>query len=139
VTPYDGLGVAGPAVSGPAFRTFGRSEAPGSGLAYAGSWGTGHATSYLGGAARVAASSGTSVTWTVTAREVAWVAATGPTQGDARVYVDGTQVATIHLGAPAAATRQIVFHRTLAAGTHRLTIRPVGNGAVSVDELLALR
>ena len=71
VTAYDGLGRTGNTVTGATIRIWGHSEAPGSGVAYSGSWSTAHKAAFWGGAARVATSSSAAVTWTVTAREVA--------------------------------------------------------------------
>ena len=140
VTAYDGLGRTGTTVTGSTVRTWGHSEAPGSGVAYAGSWSTAHNPAFWGGAARVATSRSASVTWTVTAREIAWTALLASNQGDARVYVDGKLVTTVHLGTSTAAYRQVVFRRVFGSvRTHRLTIKPVGNGRVTVDGFLALR
>ena len=68
-----------------------------------------------------------------------WVEIGSEPQG-ARIFVDGKLVTTIHLGTGTTAYRQIVFRKVFGgSATHRITIKPVGNGHVTVDGFLALR
>jgi subtilisin family serine protease len=140
VTATDGIGQNPAVATGATFRTWGHSEAAGTGITYAGSWATISNTSFWGGKARYASSTSASVTWTVTAKELAWTALKSPAQGSAKVYVDGKLVATISLHSTSTSYRQVVFAKQFTtAGSHRLTIKPAGNGRVTLDGFLALR
>lgn len=139
VSAFDGLGRAGTTGTGATFRTWGHSEVPGSGVAYTGSWRIARNASFWGGAARYATARSASVSWTVTAKEVAVTALRTPASGSARIYIDGKQVATVSL-AGRTAYRQLVYRRTFTGtAKHRITIKPAGNGRVTVDGFLALR
>ena len=141
VSAYDGLGRPGSTITGPSVRVWGRQETPGSGLTYRGPWATLHASSYWGGAARVASSTTASVTFTVTAKELVWLSRRGPGLGDARVTIDGVPLgAQLSLRAASTSYRQVVLRRIFArVGTHRITIRPAGNGPIYLDGFVALR
>ena len=74
-------------------------------------------------------------------QEVAWIARRAPGLGDARITIDGTPLASaVRLGAVSTAYRQVVFRKVFAhTRTHRITIRPSGNGPIELDGFLALR
>jgi hypothetical protein len=141
VSAFDGIGRPGSTTTGPSVRVWGRQETPGSGLTFAGPWTTVHSSSYWGGAARVASSRTASVTFTVTAKELAWIARRGPGLGDARITVDGVPLgAPLPLRTTSTAYRQVVLRRIFArVGMHRITIRPAGNGPIYLDGFVALR
>jgi hypothetical protein len=130
----NGAGMTGPYVAAAVFRVWTKNESPASSLVYSGTWGSASSSSYYGGALRFASSSTARATLTFTGREIAWIAAKGPTRGTARVYVDGVLAATVNLHASSTAYRQIAYRKTgLALGTHTLQIRVVGDGRVDVD------
>jgi streptogramin lyase len=58
---------------------------------------------------------------------VAWTALTGPTDGLARVVIDGVHVATEDLWAKAAADKTFTFGGLFQDGFHTLTITSLGN------------
>lgn len=61
---------------------------------------------------------------TFTGRAVAWISPLGPSLGSARLYLDGTSVATIDLNRAASAVRQVVYAASWpTAGTRVLEIR----------------
>jgi hypothetical protein len=74
---------------------------------------------------------------------VGWVASTGPSNGVAKVYVDGAYAGQVDLRSATPAWRRVVFSRTWASsGAH--VIRVVGQGtagrpAVTVDAFAVLR
>jgi len=79
-----------------------------------------------GGTLRRVTARAASASLTFTGRSVAWVAPTGLTRGSAKVYIDGSYVATISLYRPAAA-RQVVFAKRFAsARSHTIRIRVSG-------------
>ena len=64
-----------------------------------------------------------------TGHGIAVVGSRGPTRGAAKVYIDGTYVATIWMWSATASSRQLWFTRSFASvGTHRITLRVLGGG-----------
>lgn len=93
-----------------------------------------------------AAKSGPRAVLTFTGTSVAWVGGSTPARGKADVLVDGVRVATVDAYAPSAQPRTVLFSTTVAPGTHRLEVRPLGSkrGAatdrrVDVDGFVVLR
>ncbi len=76
-------------------------------------------------------------------RDVAWAAERGPGHGLAKVYIDGSYVATVDLNATADSPRRVVFRRHWAtAGTHLIRLVALGTSGrpiVDVDAFLVLR
>ena len=67
-------------------------------------------SSAYGGALKYASGAGSErATFTFTGDEVAWVARTGPKQGQAEVWVDGTKAKTVDLYSPTVVSRPVVF------------------------------
>jgi CSLREA domain-containing protein len=113
------------------------------GTKYAGSWRTQTSTAFSGGSTRYSTSKGASVTYVVTARGFAWVAAMGPTRGVATVYVNGVKTATVKLTSSTTAYRVQVLSKTYAT-SRKLTVKIVvagtaGHPRVDVDGFVALR
>ena len=110
---------------------------------YSGTWSLATSTLYSGGDARTTGTAGRSVTYAITGRSAAWVAAKGPTRGSAKVYLDGTYVTTVSLYATTAAYRRVVWTRSWAEpGDH--TVRIVVNGTsghprIDVDAVVVAR
>ena len=103
-------------------------------------WHTSYSTVHWGGATRYAKVGGASASITVDARSFAWVAPTGLTRGTAKVYVNGTLIATISLYSTAASEREIVFAKSWStAATRTIKIKIAGTSGhprVDVDALI---
>ena len=108
-------------------------------LAYTGSWGTTANLNASGRSMRWAATGASSVQLTGVMRQFAVVAPKAATYGSFTVWVDGVQVATVSEKATTAAWRRLVYVGTVTAGTHTVTLVPVGNGKVFVDALVTLQ
>jgi hypothetical protein len=126
VRAVDKAGNVGPWIGGASVRLAGYSEAS-SRITYGGSWSLASSTSYLGGSARRTSVVGASATYAFSGRSVAWLAATGPTHGKVRVFVDGLDLGVVDLYRATAAPRQVVFSRAWSSiGAH--TVRLVNLG-----------
>ena len=141
VRGIDGIGHVGAFATGSSFHVTSIADSSPT-IAYGGTWVTQRSSSDLGGTLRSATAAGASATVTVTGRSFAWVAEVGPTQGSARVYVNGVLVKTVSLSAPTTASRRIVFSTIWSRSTTR-TIRIVVVGTahhprVDVDGFLTL-
>ncbi len=134
VRAFDRAGNAGAWVVGPWFRLSAVQEGV-SGIRYAGTWRTGTSSSYWGGHTRYATAAGATARIQVSARTFAWIAATGPGRGSAKVYVNGTLVATVNLQSPTLHARRVVFSRSWSTAASRtVVIRVVGtSGHPRVD------
>ncbi len=96
----------------------------------------------LGGYVRTSTAAGATVTATVTARSLAWIARRAPGQGTAEVWIDGLLAGTVTLNNfnPWVTGRLVVFSKTWTrVGTHRITIHVLGTGPVEFGGLLDLR
>jgi len=86
---------------------------------------------------------GRSSTWTISGRSVGWVAATGPTRGSAKVYVDGAYVTTVNLHAATTSYRRLVWTRSWSSvGPHTVRIVVVGTSGhprVDIDGIVVTR
>jgi hypothetical protein len=58
-------------------------------------------------------------------RRIAWVTATGPAYGRARVVIDGVRH-TVDLYRSSQTWRARISYSGLGAGTHRITVKPLG-------------
>jgi hypothetical protein len=109
---------------------------------YAGRWATTSSSSAWGGKARYATAAGASVSFRFTGSSMAWVTTTGPTRGNARVYVNGTLVRTIDLRTSTTRYRQVVFTRDVTYGTYTVKVVVAGTSGrprVDVDGFMVLR
>ena len=110
---------------------------------FSGSWGTSASPSFYGGTARYSNTRTASASLTFSGRSVSWMAALGPTRGQARVYVDGTLISTINLNSLSTTERRLVFARTWSSvGTHVIKVVVLGTAGhprVDVDTFLVLR
>lgn len=109
-------------------------------IAWRGTWARADDPRLSGGHSRYTSASGRRATFTFTGRSVAWVARPAANGGRAAVWVDGVKVATVDLRSTSAGFRRIVFRRDVAPGrTHRIEIRPLGDGRVDLDAFVVLR
>ena len=86
---------------------------------------------------------GARATLTFTGRGVAWVAATGPDRGKARIYVNGVLFRVVDLHATSGRSAVIVFRKAWSS-TARRTIRIVvagtpGRQRIDVDGFVVIR
>jgi hypothetical protein len=112
-------------------------------LVRSGTWKTSAYRLWSKGTAASAKVAGASISRTFTGRGVAWVAASGPTRGSARVVIDGVSVATVNLHASSLHFRRIVFARSwVSSGTHTIRIvvsGTAGHPRVDLDALIVIR
>ena len=109
-------------------------------LRYTGTWLKATGSSLSGGSSRYTPWSSRRSILTFTARDVAWVATKRTNGGRAQVWIDGKFVQTVDLDATSTMYRRVVFSRDFASkGTHTMEIRPLGDGRVELDAILALR
>ncbi|HSV92849.1 MAG TPA: NlpC/P60 family protein, partial [Desulfobacterales bacterium] len=96
-------------------------------LTGAGGWSAGSAAAASGGAYRYASRPGSSITVTFIGTSVAWIGPTGPTYGQAAVFLNGVRVATVSQYAPDFAHRRVVWSLSgLPDRAHTLTVRATG-------------
>ena len=77
--------------------------------------------------------------FTVTARAVGVVMATGPARGSVAVYVDGVFAGNVNLKTPTLRPARVVFARWLGAGTHTVMVKSLGAARVDLDGFSVLR
>ena len=110
---------------------------------YTGSWSLVESSRYQGGKARATTTAGKKVRYEINGRSIAWVAATGPTRGSAKVLVDGVAVGSVSLHASTTSYRKVVGSRSWAtAGPHTLTLVVSGTSGhprVDVDAMIVAR
>jgi hypothetical protein len=125
-------------VYGPTFKPA-RVQNTSSSVHYTGKWATSSNSSALGGSHRYATSTSARVSYTTTARDIAWVATKTSTSGSAQVWIDGVYATTVNLHASSTTYRRLVFARHFSTlGSHTIELRPAGNGRVYLDAFLKL-
>jgi hypothetical protein len=107
-----------------------------------GKWRQDRDSTASGGYTRFAVTEGARSTLTFTGSAIALVAPRGPDRGEARILINGKEVAVIDLQAPSKSPRQLVFTRTWEGSVER-TIQVVvmgtaGRPRVDVDAYLVL-
>ena len=112
-------------------------------LRFSGSWSLSSSTVYIGGKAKVSSTRNASVTMNFTGNRVGWYAKTGPTYGQARVYINGVLVTTVNLYSATDQTRRLVFSRSFSTVATRsikiVVVGTAGHPKVVVDQLFVLR
>jgi hypothetical protein len=83
-------------------------------IGYRGAWVTASSKSYLGGQAKSTNAAGAKATFRFKGDGIAWVGPIGPTRGKAKVYIDGTLVATVDTYAASFSPARVLFKRTWA-------------------------
>jgi hypothetical protein len=104
-------------------------------IAYSGTWSTNLGSTYSGGSVRYASTSGRSASYTFTGRGIAFVSATGPSRGSARIYIDGKLATTVSLYRSTRTYRYVAFQRAWSSsGKHTIKVVVVGtSGHPRVD------
>jgi hypothetical protein len=110
---------------------------------YTGSWSLVESSNYQGGKARATTTAGRKVSYAITGRSIAWVAATGPTRGSAKIWVDGVYSGSVSLHASSTSYRKVVWSRSWATpGPHTVTLVVVGTTGhprVDLDAMVVAR
>jgi hypothetical protein len=126
----------------PTFRATSYSESN-TALRFSGSWSLSSSTVYIGGKAKVSSTRNASVTMNFTGNRVGWYAKTGPTYGQARVYINGVLVKTVNLNSATDQTRRLVFSKSFGSIATRsikiVVVGTAGHPKVVVDQLFVLR
>jgi GH25 family lysozyme M1 (1,4-beta-N-acetylmuramidase) len=109
---------------------------------WSGAWHTSRSSSASGGDLKYATAKGASMTFRFTGSSIAWVAAKGPTRGNATIYVDGVYAGTARLNSSTSKSRVVAFARNFAGnGSHTLKIvvaGTAGHARVDVDAFVRL-
>jgi hypothetical protein len=112
-------------------------------IRYRGHWTRLRLPKAYGGSVRSTGQTGASAGLRFTGRSVAWVASMGPSDGAARVTIDGAPAAIVRLHSSAVSRRRIVYSRgwpTDGVHTIRITvIGTVGHPSADVDAFLTIR
>ena len=139
VAGRDGVGNVGPQAESPPVTAVLLQD--GSSLAkYTGTWSLVSSSSASNGKFHRTTRAGASVEFKTTARAIAVVGRKGPSNGKAKVYVDGAYVQTIDLHRSSVQSKVVVFNKSWPAnGFHSVKLVVVGNGRVEVDAFAILR
>lgn len=112
-------------------------------ITYTSPWSLVDDATALGGALHEASAPIAYARFSFEGRAIAWVAETGPGKGRAKVYVDGSLLATIDLGGASDVSRRLVFRRHWSSvGTHKLKIvveGTLGRPTVTLDGFAVLK
>jgi hypothetical protein len=93
-----------------------------------------------GGFTKYAFGGSKTATFTVTARDFAFVAPVSSTRGTARIYLDGVLVGTISEANASTLYRRVLWsHHFTSLASHTLRVYVTGTGRIDVDCFLALR
>jgi hypothetical protein len=142
VRARDALGNVGSWVVGPKLRPALVQQSNG-GVHWKGRWSGSASSSFSGGSARSATASGALARYTFAGRAIGLVMTTAATRGQVKVYLDGSYVTTVDLGAAGWKARAIVFSRRWSSvGTHTIKLVAVGTAGrprVDVDAFEVIR
>jgi hypothetical protein len=127
------------ATSGIADTRFGVLEDTSPAASYSGGWSTSSFSGFSGGTTHQTSQAGATATFTVGAGATALVMEKAANRGSADVYVDGVKQATVNTHSSTTVHREVVWQKTLKAGTH--TVRVVndasaGHPRIDVDAVL---
>jgi subtilisin family serine protease len=108
---------------------------------YTGKWANVTLSSASGGHLHRSTTSGSTVTFTTSARAIAVVGRRGPLNGEAKVYVDGVYKSTIDLHRSSYQSKVLVFNTSWnTTATHSVKLVVVGGtGRVDIDAFAFLR
>jgi hypothetical protein len=96
-------------------------------ITYRGTWQQTYSSVFWSGGAKKSSKAGSTATFTYTGKSIAFVSRLGPTKGKAKVYLDGTLVATIDLYASTYRSQRVVWTRNFASiGKHTVTVNVAG-------------
>jgi hypothetical protein len=121
VRATDGAGNVGTFTAGPSFTISAVQDGTPS-IVNSGVWSTQTGSALFGRSTSFTAGPG-SATLTFTGDSIAWVATVGPNRGIGIVFIDGVQVGSVDLFAPALINRRMVFTAPLPAGLHTIEVR----------------
>jgi GH25 family lysozyme M1 (1,4-beta-N-acetylmuramidase) len=111
-------------------------------VAYSSGWATSYTTAAMGGSLKYTSSSGAWASYSFSGAGIQWVAYRGPNRGSARVYIDGTLVATISLYSSTYQSKRIVFVSTWGgSGWHTIRIvnmATAGHPRIDLDGFVRL-
>jgi subtilisin family serine protease len=138
----DGVGNVGPQAVSPTVTAVLLQD--GTSLAkYSGTWSVVSSSSASNGKLHSSTRAGASVEFKTTARAIAVVGRKGPSNGKAKVYVDGAYVQTIDFYRSSTQSKIVVFNRSWSTnGVHRVKLVVVGTSGhprVEVDAFPILR
>jgi subtilisin family serine protease len=142
VAARDGAGNVGPQAESPAISAVLLQD--GTSLAhYSGTWSSVSTSTASNGKLHSSTRAGASVTFTTTARAIALVGRKGPTEGQAKVYVDGVLASTIDLHRSTSQSKVVLFNTSWATnGSHSVQVVVVGTAGhprVDIDAFAVLR
>jgi hypothetical protein len=142
VRARDRAGNVGGWVAGPTIRAY-LPQQTNDALTWSGTWSKVVDPRFSGGSVRYAKAAGASVRYAFYGRAIGWVTTLASNRGQARVYIDGTLVATIDTYAANLSFGRVAFARTWSSsGYHTLRIVVVGTNLrprVDVDAFEVLR
>jgi virginiamycin B lyase len=138
----DKAGNVGAFATGPVYKQF-LSQETSKAAVYSTGWAVDSSPADSGGAAKYASAAGKAVTFSFVGRAFAWVSTTGPTRGQAKVYVDGVLVKTVDLSAVSETARVQVYTRTwTTSAAHKVklvVVGTVGHPRVDVDAFVTFQ
>jgi subtilisin family serine protease len=139
----DGAGNLGGGAIGPTVTATLRQDTATSALTYTGRWSNVNLSSASGGRLHRTTRSGSTVTFTTTARAIAVIGRRGPLNGKAKVYVDGVYKETINLYRSSYLSKVVVFNTSwtsTAIHSVKLVAVPVsGRPRLDIDAFAFLR
>ncbi len=142
VRAIDHAGNTGAWTAGATFALASQSETSAS-IHYAGSWTLRSDPMYRGGHAKVTSTAGRTVSRTFTGTSIGWLARKAPSQGKAKIYVNGSLEATIDLYAPSSQPQRLVWTGNWSAAAKRtvviLALGTSGRPTVNLDGLIIIR
>jgi hypothetical protein len=107
---------------------------------YAGTWRTASYGGYAGGAVHYATAAGATASVSFTGTRIAWYGPTGPTRGQARIFIDGSYVGTVNLYRSGFTARSAAWSTSwTTAASHTLRIQVVGTPGhpmVAIDQFV---
>ena len=105
------------------------------GAAFAGTWKPQNYAYAFGGSQHYTTVAGSRVSFTATARRLAFVARMAPDSGEARIYIDDVLASTVDLRRTTAANRMVIFQRSwTTVAPHTIAVESVGTaGRPRVD------
>jgi hypothetical protein len=135
VTAVGCNGLSSGPVPGPAYK-YGVTQQNATGVTYTGAWSSVSSSVFSGGSVAETRTAGASVSFPVSnASAAALVVRSGPKQSSFKVYVDGSQVATVRATASKIQNRLVAFTTSWPTpGNH--TIKVVNNASGSANPLL---
>lgn len=142
VRARDKAGNVGGWVAGPTLRSY-LPQQTSAALTWKGTWVKVLDDRFSGASDRYATTAGASVSYSFTGRAIAWLSYVAPSNGAARVYIDGVLATTVDLHSASKSFKRVAFARTWSSsGFHTIRIVVVGttgHARVDVDAFEVLR